>query len=273
MLSEKLQRTLQQRPLGMFFDIDGTLSDIATTPDEARLYPGVREVLRELKHYAEIIIITGRSIEDGARMVGLDNITYIGTHGLEWASGHPTTHPPTLLPEAQPFVEPSKELMGIAEKKLSKIPGILFVHKAVGGTIHYRATPNPEEAREIILREMSGPAQRLGLILQDSKLNVDIRIPKRVNKGSAIRRYTELHQLRGVFFAGDDLTDLDAMYASHVLYSRAGYNTYSITVQHADTDRELIEIADNVVKGVEGMYRLLLEMSDFLRQAPVLQKP
>ena len=93
----QLQTVLAQRPFGIAFDIDGTLSPIAPTPDEARIYPGVLSLLERAKKHAHIAILTGRSIDDGAGMLNIDGLTYIGTHGLEWSEGLPWLHPVEIL--------------------------------------------------------------------------------------------------------------------------------------------------------------------------------
>ena len=87
-----LQTVLTRRPCGLVFDIDGTLSLIAPTPDEARIYPGVLSLLEQAQKYAHIAILTGRAIDDGAAMINLDGLTYVGTHGLEWSEGLPWLH-------------------------------------------------------------------------------------------------------------------------------------------------------------------------------------
>src|SRR5436305_2869917 len=101
-ITDLLRSILAQRPLGLVFDIDGTLSPIAPTPAEAHLYPGVASLLEQARRYAHVAIITGRAVEDGAAMVNVEGLTYIGTHGLEWCDGLPSSHPVQLLPEALP---------------------------------------------------------------------------------------------------------------------------------------------------------------------------
>src|SRR6266567_9276878 len=87
-----LQTVLSQRPLGLVFDIDGTLSPITPTPDEARLFPGVVPLLEQARQLAHVAIMTGRAIDNGAAMVNVEGLTYIGSHGLEWCNGLPTKH-------------------------------------------------------------------------------------------------------------------------------------------------------------------------------------
>ena len=65
--------------------------------------------------------------------------------------------------------------------------------------------------------------------------------------------------LHSVIFAGDDRTDLDAVMEISRLRND-GIAALSIVVQHADTLPELLEPADIVVQGVEGMVQLLREI-------------
>src|SRR5437870_13555333 len=97
-----LQTILTQKPLGLVFDIDGTLSPIAPTPEEARLYPGVAPLLERARDHAHVAIMSGRAIVNGAAMVDADGLTYVGTHGQEWCDGLPTLHPVALLLDALP---------------------------------------------------------------------------------------------------------------------------------------------------------------------------
>ncbi|GCE11132.1 trehalose-phosphatase [Tengunoibacter tsumagoiensis] len=255
MMTEKIQPLLMQSPLGLLFDIDGTLSPIAPTPDEARLYTGVEKLLRQASAYAHVGIITGRAVKDGARLVDVDGLTYIGTHGLEWSDGLPETHPIQLLPEALPYVEPGKELLDLVESHLTEFPGVIVQRKNVGGSIHYRLAPEPEQTRERLLALLREPAQRLQMRLGEGKRVVEVLAPLKINKGHALRRYVNHFGLRSVLFAGDDRTDLDAILEIETL-RQEGYTALSIVVQHQDTLPALLEHGDIIVQEVEGMVQL-----------------
>src|SRR5215813_10202197 len=114
MMQEEITEVLQQYPLGLLFDIDGTLSPIAPTPDEARLHPDAAELLYDIQKYAHVGIITGRAVADGARLVNVHGLTYIGTHGLEWCNGHPSQYKVELIQQALPYVESGKSVLDIA---------------------------------------------------------------------------------------------------------------------------------------------------------------
>ncbi|HEX6478276.1 MAG TPA: trehalose-phosphatase [Ktedonobacteraceae bacterium] len=254
-----LQTVLSQRPLGLVFDIDGTLSPIAPTPEEARLYPGVGTLLEQARERANVAIMTGRAIDDGARMVNVEGLTYSGNHGLEWSDGLPWLHPVNMVQEALAYVEPGNQLLDLAEEGLAGLPGIIIQRKSVGGSIHYRLAPDPGEARRRILSLLEEPARRLNMRLAEGKQVVEVRAPLAVNKGYALKQFVQRLDLRAVIFAGDDRTDFDAIMEISRLRND-GIAALSIVVQQADTLPELLEHADIVVQGVEGMVELLREI-------------
>jgi trehalose 6-phosphate phosphatase len=256
-----MQEVLVHRPLGLTFDIDGTLSPIAPTPDSAQLYPNVALLLEQARNHpsVHIAILTGRAIDNGAAMVNVDGLTYIGTHGLEWSDGLPSSSFVQIAPEASIYIEPGKQLLDIAERHFSLLPGFLIERKRVGGAVHYRLCPDPPKARMQILDLLEKPAEDLNMILSEGKQVVEIKAPLKVNKGQALRRFVERFNLQGVIFAGDDRTDLDAIEEVHEL-RREGKATIAIVVKHTDTLPELLEKADLVVEEVEGMVNLFHEI-------------
>jgi trehalose 6-phosphate phosphatase len=260
----KLQTVLSQHPLGLVFDIDGTLSPMAPTSDEARLYPGVVPLLERARERAHVAIMTGRAIEDGAAMVNVEGLTYIGTHGLEWCDGLPALHPVQVVPEALNFIEPGRYLLDLVEEHLAELPGVYVQRKRVGGTLHYRLSPNPEQAREGILSILEEPARRVNMRLREGRRMVEVLSPLAVDKGQALRRFVEHFQVQGVAFAGDDNTDLDAVLEIVRLREEKGIEALSIVVQHADSVPMMLERGDIVVQEVKGMVELLSEMIEML---------
>jgi trehalose 6-phosphate phosphatase len=260
MIQKELAGVLQQYPLGLLFDIDGTLSPIAPTPEEARLYPGVADLLYTAQKYAQVGIITGRSVLKAAQLVNVDGLTYIGTHGLEWRVENSTSqHNVELMSQALPYVEPGKALLDIAERELAGLPGIRVERKSVGGTIHYRLAPDPEQARLRILATLTVPAQHARMRLGEGKRVVEVLAPLSINKGEALRRFVEQFGLNGIIFAGDDRTDLDAVLEVKRL-RQEGLAAHAVVVQHLDTLPALLEHADTLVQEVEGMVQLLRDM-------------
>lgn len=260
-----IAKILQTRPLGLAFDIDGTLSPIAATPGAARLYPGVAALLVEARTFAQVAIMTGRALESGAAIVNIEGITYIGTHGVEWCEGLPGSHEIQINPLAQPYLTQSAELLNLAEQSLAHQPGILIERKRLGGSVHYRLSPQPEQARELILTTLREPAKALNFLLSEGKRVVDIKPALTLNKGTELRSFVQRFKLAGMLFAGDDRTDLDAALEIERLRLE-GLQAATIVVQASDTLPALLEHADIVVQGVEGMAQLLNQIVEQLRQ-------
>lgn len=258
-----VQDIFAERPLGLVFDIDGTLSPIVSTPHEARLSPGVVDLLEDISLQAHVAILTGREIEDGARMINLDGLTYIGTHGLEWSNGLPRPETIRILPEAEPYMQPARELLMYAEKQLDREVGVLVEYKRIGGAIHYRLAPNPAEARQKIMAILQAPAAGR-FHLTDDKYTIEVRTPLAMNKGRALRQLVRDWNLQGILFAGDSRTDLDALLELAQL-RREGKTTLGVVVQHTDTTPELLKQADVIVHEVDGMVAFLRECVQILR--------
>ncbi|GHO44320.1 trehalose-phosphatase [Ktedonospora formicarum] len=264
MLNKELQHVLTQRPLGLVFDFDGTLSEIAPTPSEARLYAGVADLLTDLQHYAEVAILTGRAVADGADLINLKGMAYIGTHGLEWSEDLPAgPEHIQLIAEAQPYIEPGQRLLDLVQRETQDDPGIIVQRKSVGGSIHYRQSADPIKARQLLFDLLTEPARQEGMLLGEGKLVVEVLAPLKVNKGEALRRFVQRKQLRGVIFAGDDRTDLYAIREIPQL-RQEGIEGHAIVVQHADTPSELLERADEIVLEVHGMVERLKEIHRYL---------
>ena len=79
------QRIKEAPRVSLFLDFDGTLSWLASVPDEARLDEQTRETLDRIARTNRIVpaVISGRAIEDLYARIRLDGLIYAGNHGLE----------------------------------------------------------------------------------------------------------------------------------------------------------------------------------------------
>ncbi|KAK3920642.1 Bifunctional trehalose-6-phosphate synthase/phosphatase [Frankliniella fusca] len=194
--------------LALLLDYDGTLAPIAPHPDLAILPPETRNVLERLSNMSDvyIAIISGRN-------VGINDITYAGNHGLE-----------ILHPDGSRFVHPMPiEFEGKVSDLLKQLQeqvcrdGAWVENKGALLTFHYRETPI--EVRP----EMVGLAKQLiedaGFRAGRAHCAIEAKPPVQWNKGRA-----SLYILRTAFgvdweervriiYAGDDVTDEDAMEA------------------------------------------------------------
>lgn len=268
MTATDLSPLLATRPLGLVFDLDGTLSVMPPTPDSLGLWPGVAEDLEQAKQYAHVAILTGRAVQDAARIVNIAGLTYIGVHGLEWCSDLPTLQPIELLPEARAYAEPGAQIFALLEQHLPEFPGVILQRKSIGGSIFYGPAPDPVETRARLLALLDEPAKRLGMRLDENRSVIEILAPLAVNKGEALRRYVQRFELQAVLFAGDDRTDLAAVLEIKRL-RQEGLAAHSIVVQHAHTLPALLEHGDALVNDVVGMAAQLHEIVEQLEKQAV----
>lgn len=219
-----LLRVLALRPCGLFTDIDGTISPIEPTPAEARLLPGMRELLTQAQSvFAVVAAVSGRDPRDARRMVGLPGITYIGNHGLERLEPSDTTDGDDQIrvyPGAEAYVQPISEALDeVGATLLTRFPGMRLEAKGVTASIHVRQTNDPAAAEEAAYTAAATAARTAGLRVTRGKLVVELRPPLPVDKGVAVAALIAERSLRGALYLGDDTTDIDAFRALRRLTS------------------------------------------------------
>lgn len=259
----RLRSALATAPVGLFTDVDGTISAIAPSPEAAVLLPGVRELLVEAsQRFALVAAISGRGARDTRRLVGLPNLLYIGNHGMETIE--PDEQEPVVIPEAASYAPAITMALDAVEERLAgQFPGLLVERKGATGSVHVRRTPNPqaaEQAVEIALREIALPA---GLRVTRGKMVIELRPPVDVDKGQAFIAQIRRHGLAGALYLGDDRTDVDAFRALRRLQEMGECRGVSVAVLHDEAPPELAREADVTLAGVE-------RVPDFLRWLLIL---
>src|SRR5437899_2092945 len=66
----------------LFLDFDGTLAPIVPCPDAATLPAPVRRTLGRLARLLPVVIVSGRTLSDLTRRVGVPGLRYVAHHGL-----------------------------------------------------------------------------------------------------------------------------------------------------------------------------------------------
>jgi trehalose 6-phosphate phosphatase len=254
-----LRPILAQRPFGLATDIDGTISPIVDRPDEAAVTDASRRHLWEIaRHAAVVAVLTGRSTDDARRVVGLDELTYVGNHGLVWWENG----------EERPLAEAAQYagLVHRAKEELAStldVPGLVLEDKGIAVAFHYRASPDPERAREAIVEALAPWVER-GLRLRRGRMVLELVRPVDVDKGTALARLMEAYHLRGVLFLGDDVTDLDAFAAVRTWRDEGRVAGAAIAAANPESGSEVVEAADFWVDGVAGVEWLLGQVASVL---------
>ena len=252
---------LRQAPSAVVTDIDGTISAIAPTPAEAMVDPGAKAALALLgERLAAVAVVSGRAPQDGAAMVGLPELTYVGNHGLERiARGTPWTHP--VAAAAQPAIAAALAEIESAARTTADVPWLLVENKGVTGTIHYRLAPDQNAAAALLEPLARAAAIRHGLRLTLGRMIFEVRPALAVNKGTAIRDLAQDLGLRGIVFFGDDFTDVDAFRALRELREAAEAATLRVGVLGPETSPAVLAEIDVSVNGVAACAATLLALA------------
>jgi len=245
------------RAAALFCDIDGTISPIAGRPMDAFVPESFLEVLRGLvARLGAVSFVTGRAVEDGRRMVGVEGAAYVGTHGLEImdVDGSVRTEP-----QAERHVEVVQEIAALATAELDGVvAGVVLENKRTVLAIHYRLAPDPERARHEIVTRVVDPARARGLAISTGHFLVEVRPPVAVTKGSATRRLLGEDDFLAAVFCGDDLTDVTGFEAIH-RWADADARRLACAVAAVtkETPRPVIDESDVRVAATPGMCEVL----------------
>ena len=259
---------LRQRPAALITDIDGTISAIAPTPFEAVVHDDARLALEHLTELLEAVaVVSGRAPADGAAMVGLAGLTYIGNHGLERiVRGAPWTHP--VAEAARPSIAAALEEIQAGVYAAGSAPWLIVENKGVTGTVHYRLADDPAAAAALLEPLAEVAAERHGLRVAPGRMIVELRPALSLNKGTAIRDLVTEQGLRGVVFFGDDVTDVDGFLALRALREEGLAATLSVGVLAAETPHLVAQSVDLHVTGVPACAATLLAVAAELRALP-----
>ncbi|XVE57708.1 hypothetical protein DITRI_Ditri04bG0111100 [Diplodiscus trichospermus] len=80
---EKISKNAKNKKIAVFLDYDGTLSPIVDDPDRAFMSDAMRSAVRNVAKYFPTAIISGRSRDKVYELVGLTELYYAGSHGMD----------------------------------------------------------------------------------------------------------------------------------------------------------------------------------------------
>jgi trehalose 6-phosphate phosphatase len=189
-----------------FFDVDGTLVDIADAPGGAGSDGDVRRLLVELYQATggAVALISGRSLGDIDRLVPDLRLPAAGQHGIERrdAAGRVSRH-------ASPSADLETVRRGLAAAA-ARHPGLVVEDKGLSLALHYRRAPRlAGYAHRLVRSLLAGAGGVYGV--QAGKRVVEVK-PAGKDKGVAVLEFMQEDPFRGrtPVFVGDDSTDEDA---------------------------------------------------------------
>jgi trehalose-phosphatase len=220
-LKEKIKKAER---IFLFLDYDGTLTPIRRIPELALLSPSTRKSLESLVSIPRVVltIVSGRALTEIKRLVNLDNLNYVGNHGLEMRVGASEYK----LTQAKRIKERMSSLFRKIKGKTRQFSGILVENKRLTLSIHYRMAKEDclPQLKEIVTSVVS-PFKR-NYELREGKKVLEIKPKSKKNKGWAVGKIIQLYNSNRkpkplYFYFGDDLTDEDGF---KLINWRKGYS-------------------------------------------------
>lgn len=195
----------------VFFDFDGTLSDIVENPDSARLVAGAADALTSLTAQCPVAILSGRDLADVRQRIGLPGIWYAGSHGFELIGPDGTHHENAEAAASIPVLEQAAAELA---DQLAHIPGVVVEHKRFGVAVHYRNAARDRVGEAAAAVRSVG--QRTALRVTTGREVIELRPDVNWDKGKTLRwvldhiRDDEQPGPLLPIYLGDDITDEDA---------------------------------------------------------------
>jgi trehalose 6-phosphate phosphatase len=188
----------------ILLDIDGTLLDLAPTPREVWVPPGLARTLNRLlaRTSGALALVSGRSLNDIDLIFAPEQFPAVGGHGAEMRisldSEAVATHAPPMDKELK------RRLAAIA--KLS--PGILLEDKGYSLALHYRLAPHAEKAIYEAVSLIRADLPNAPIEVLPGKCVCEIK-HSGFNKASGVLELMTHEPFKGrrPLFIGDDVTD------------------------------------------------------------------
>lgn len=193
---------LDPRVIALLLDFDGTLVDIAPTPDAVHMPDALRATLATLsgKTGGALAIVSGRPIADLDRQLAPLTLPTAGGHGAEIRM-----HTGETMRLAQPLPDAMRAALADAA---AADPGIVTEDKGYSFTLHFRNAPAQEERLRARIAAVRAAFPDEAVEVQPGKAVFEVKRPG-ISKGEAVHALMRQVPFAGrtPVFIGDDETD------------------------------------------------------------------
>ncbi|KAI4332664.1 hypothetical protein L6164_017554 [Bauhinia variegata] len=227
---EQMTNHAKGKKIALFLDYDGTLSPIVDDPDSALMCDNMRAAVRKAAEYFPTAIISGRSRDKVYEFVGITELYYAGSHGMDIISpvrqsvsdNHPNCISSTdkqgkevnLFQPAAEFLPMIDEVFTLLVERTKEIEGAKVENNKFCVSVHYR---------NVLEKNWDTVGQCVNELLEDyprlrlthGRKVLEIRPVIDWDKGKAVTFLLESLGLRNredvlPIYVGDDRTDEDA---------------------------------------------------------------
>jgi trehalose 6-phosphate phosphatase len=248
------QLTGQAGRTALCLDFDGTLAPIVDDPEAAVPLPGTPELLGRLAgRFAAVALVSGRPAAWLAARAAAPGVRYLGLYGLEEIVDGRVVAAPEAE-QVRPAVRTALAELGADPAVVAA--GAYVEDKGLSVGVHLRRVGDPGRWAGPVEAAARDTAARHGLRVEPGKLVWELRPAVGFDKGDAVRRVVAEAGAQAVVMAGDDRGDLVAFRVVEEL-AASGLAGLRVAVRSAESPPELLDRADLVVDGPEGLRALL----------------
>lgn len=204
LLTERLCRRAHASAL--LLDVDGTLLDIAATPDAVVVPTTLRDALARLHARLDgaLALVSGRPIAVLDRLFAPLRLPAAGAHGAEWrlCADQAIAHAATMDTALR------AQLVALADRH----PGVLIEDKACSVALHYRGAAAARQPLADSIAALLATPAATGLRVLPGKMVFEV-VGTDCDKARAVRRFVAAPPFAGrtPVFIGDDITDEPAL--------------------------------------------------------------
>ncbi len=227
---------IDTRSIALLLDVDGTLIDIAPSPQEVHVPDALCRSLARLLELTggALALVSGRPIVDLDRLFSPLALPAIGGHGAEMR-----VRAGEVIPAAKPLPPALRKLLAEAAAPGS---GIVVEDKGYSLALHYRGAPQQEGRLRDHIAAGSAAFPGEAVEVLPGKAMFEVKRPG-VSKGKAVRALMTHAPFAGRMpvFIGDDVTD-ESVFA---LLPELGGKGFSVG-RHFDGVTGIFESPDEV---------------------------
>lgn len=195
------------RDVALLLDFDGTLVDLAPTPDDVRVDTHLRQLLAHLQRQLDgaVAIVSGRAITSIDALLAPLQLPVAGQHGIERRCAAGRMHAPRA--RAAWIETASAALQAFSATRR----GVLVEQKSHAVALHWRRAPqHAAAARDAVLALRATLRPQPALIEGHAVLELREPGPR---KDAAVDAFLDEAPFRGrrPVYIGDDITDVPAL--------------------------------------------------------------
>lgn len=240
-------------------DFDGTLTQIVSSPELASPPPIILSVLGRLTQtFRAVYVISGRPASFLKQRLPVASLNYMGLYGVETVVGGEIVVASELALAQRDAVQSARA--DLEQHPDVKAANAFIENKGLAVAVHMRNVRDRAAWEDRLKTAAFNVAERHNLGILAGRAVWELQPRSSMNKGTAIRKAVEASNAKNLIVVGDDSGDLPAFRAALEL-RQGGLSTLRVAVRSDESPAELLQSADIIVEGPEGVIELLMELA------------